>query len=425
MTDVTRILAEFSAGIDWAGLPPEVQERTRFLLLDLVGNMVRGRHDAESTAPLLAAARALGFEGGSHGVFGDAGGWTAAALAEEQKRRLSGTARGVLLGTSVLWVIMAAVVVLFQQPILERWKINNPAALWLTLALGLGTLWAPVFGGLLQGLQNFLWVGWSAILNGCGRFTAVTIIVLVFHGHATGIIFGAVLGTAVALGISAWHTRHVWLGAAARPDWVPWLGRVVPLTVGYGAFQFMFSADPLFVQSFFDENQTPPYMAAGTLARALVMFTGPVAAVMFPKIVRSVARAEKTNVLTLTLATVAGLAGLGALGLSLIAPWLLPLFFKNTFTAAIPLLPWFAWSMVPLTVANVLLNNLLARERFHVVWWLAAVAAGYGLALNQFHDSFFTVIRVLGVANLTFLTVLFWFTWRTRNEVAPGSSVAV
>ena len=71
--------------------------------------------------------------------------------------------------------------------------------------------------------------------------------------------------------------------------------------------------------------------------------------------------------------------------------------------------------MVPLTLANVLLNNLLARNQFAVVWVLALVAAGYGLALNQFHDSFFTVIKVIGAANVLFLSVLLVFTWQSRR----------
>lgn len=78
---VTAELSRFTAGIDWAGLPAEVRERTRFLLLDLVGNMVRGRHDAESTPALLAAARALGLGAGACGVFGDTARWTPAGAA--------------------------------------------------------------------------------------------------------------------------------------------------------------------------------------------------------------------------------------------------------------------------------------------------------------------------------------------------------
>ena len=53
-------LAQFTADIRLDRLPPEVVKRARFLVLDLVGNIVRARHDAESTPSLLAAARAHG-----------------------------------------------------------------------------------------------------------------------------------------------------------------------------------------------------------------------------------------------------------------------------------------------------------------------------------------------------------------------------
>ena len=37
MTGITRRLAEFAAGIEFASLDPDVVERTRMLLLDQVG----------------------------------------------------------------------------------------------------------------------------------------------------------------------------------------------------------------------------------------------------------------------------------------------------------------------------------------------------------------------------------------------------
>lgn len=81
MAEVTRELAAYTAGIEFDRLPAEVRERTRFLVLDLVGNMVRGRHDAESTMPLIAAARALGLGAGSAAVFGDSARYTPAGAA--------------------------------------------------------------------------------------------------------------------------------------------------------------------------------------------------------------------------------------------------------------------------------------------------------------------------------------------------------
>ncbi len=78
---ITAELAAFAAGIALDRLPAEVVDRARFLLLDLVGNIVRARHDAESTASFLAAVRAMGMTGGSAGVFGDAGRYTPAGAA--------------------------------------------------------------------------------------------------------------------------------------------------------------------------------------------------------------------------------------------------------------------------------------------------------------------------------------------------------
>ncbi|MBV9117349.1 MAG: MmgE/PrpD family protein, partial [Acetobacteraceae bacterium] len=80
-TGVTAELSAFSAGLRLDALPPEVVARARFLVLDLVGNIVRARHDAESTDSFLAAARALGMAGGSAGVFGDAARYTPAGAA--------------------------------------------------------------------------------------------------------------------------------------------------------------------------------------------------------------------------------------------------------------------------------------------------------------------------------------------------------
>jgi O-antigen/teichoic acid export membrane protein len=339
----------------------------------------------------------------------------AGAVTDELRCQVRGTTRGVLSGTFVLWLAMVALVFVFRDEIIARWKISNPAALWLILFVGLLALWSPVFAGLLQGKQNFFWLGWAGIADGMGRLGGVAVIVLLFRGYAAGMVTGVVLGMSLSLGIYVWHTRDLWIGPPATSDWKQWFARVLPLTFGFGAFQFMSIADPIFVQTFLAKTQnTAHYIAAGTMARALVAFTGPVAAVMFPKIVHSVARSEKTDLVRLSFFTTSVLALLGALGLSLVAPWALTLVFKDTYKAAVPLLAWFAWCITPLTLANVLLNDLLARSQFRVVPWVALTAAAYALALLRFHDSFLTVIRTLGVFNLVFLFVTIWFTWRRR-----------
>lgn len=67
---VTAELSQFSAELSIDNLAPEVVSRARLLLLDLVGNIVRG-HETESTPALLATIGALGMGVGTSRVFGD------------------------------------------------------------------------------------------------------------------------------------------------------------------------------------------------------------------------------------------------------------------------------------------------------------------------------------------------------------------
>ena len=82
MTDITRKLAEFSAGLTYNALPADVVARTKLLILDVAGIIVRARHDAESTPSLMAAVARLGLKGGKCSVMGDGEAYapTAAAL---------------------------------------------------------------------------------------------------------------------------------------------------------------------------------------------------------------------------------------------------------------------------------------------------------------------------------------------------------
>ncbi len=81
MAGLTETLAEFVAGLSLADLPPEVVARTRLLVLDLAGNAVRARHDAESTPALLSAGGSLGLGHGEAHVFGDAATYSACGAA--------------------------------------------------------------------------------------------------------------------------------------------------------------------------------------------------------------------------------------------------------------------------------------------------------------------------------------------------------
>jgi O-antigen/teichoic acid export membrane protein len=334
---------------------------------------------------------------------------TSAVTTLTQKRQLVGTIRAVMLGTSVIWLILFFVCVGFQSHLLHALKISNPAALWMTIALGLVMLWLPIIFGLLQGRQNFLWLGWAAVCNGAGRVLLAAFIVLVLGGWAAGMMAGAFLGASLALSIGLWHNRDLLWAEGARFHGGPWLKTLILFSLGCGVSQFLFSADLIAVQTHL--TGTAPYVFGGTLARALVLFTSPLVAVMFPKVAHSVARKKKTDLMLLTLGLTAVLAAIGALGLTFCSPLLIRILSKEAYVSFVPLMPLFAFSMVPLALGNVLMNNLMAHARFACVPALIVIAVGYWIALQYFHDSFRTVIQVLGIFNLIYLATCAFYTW--------------
>jgi O-antigen/teichoic acid export membrane protein len=343
---------------------------------------------------------------------------TAAARASGQERQLAGMVRMACLGIFLFWLLAAAVVLGLQQHILARWQIANPAALWTTLLVALGCLWLPMFLGLLQGDQNFAWFGWATILNGVGRIASATVIVLALGGYAAGIMTGVLIGMVVALAIGIWQTRHLWSGQPQPFDWRALLRQVIPLMLGFGACQFLFSADTMFVKAHFTSDETGFYGAAGTLSRALVWLVGPLAAVMFPKIVHSTAKSEESNLVGITLLGTGVLAACGALGLCVLAPWVIKFVYKTSYLeVATSVLPWYAGSMVPFSLAYVLVNNLLARAQFRVVPWLVVLAAAYAFALTRLHSSLVAVLQTLGVFCILLLIICTWFTWGTKAKV--------
>jgi hypothetical protein len=115
------------------------------------------------------------------------------------------------------------------------------------------------------------------------------------------------------------------------------------------------------------------------------------------------------------------LGGGAALFCTLFPALPLRLVYNASFLVIKPLVPWFAWCMLPLTLANVLINNLLARQRFRAVPWLIVVAAAYGLTLLAAGNylvrldslaAFKIVVQILGLFSLLLLGVSIWFSWR-------------
>lgn len=358
----------------------------------------------------------------------------AAAVTDELKVHLARTVRSVAKGVLGLWLVILLVCAALQEQIVATFKITNAFAVWVTMGLVLAQLALPFVQGLLQGTQNFAWLGWSIMLNGLARFIAIAVAIILLKGYSTAALLGALVGMSAAVLAGYWPLRKLLAQSAGSFDWTDWLRRLVPLSAGVGAVLVVMNADMLFVQAHFAADQSKFYAAVAMVGVGLVTFTTPMASVMFPKLVSSVARGQRSDSFFLAMAGTALLGIFGAL-ICTVLPWL-PLrilyFNKPEFWVSAQLVPWFMWCMLPVPVANVLVADLLAKRRFAVVPWLVAVAIGYCWTINSYlatvakedhFAAFKGVIQRLGIFALLLLAVAAFFSGlQARSNVGENLS---
>jgi O-antigen/teichoic acid export membrane protein len=366
---------------------------------------------------------------------------TASALAESRERQLAGMIQRAWMWTFIVWLIGAIVIAIFGGQIAVSWKLPSTVPLFVTLGAILFSIWVPLFTGVLQGRQDFFWYGWSLLTGGVSRIAIAALLVLVFHAGATdpagnptsrisgvtALLTGALAGIAASGIIGIWRTRDLWSIKPERFDTQELLAKIMPLVIAFGVCQFLFTTDTMFAKPHFDDDDMKHYVAAGTLSRALLWLVMPIAAVMFPKIVHSSSKGEKSNLFAIVIAGTAVLAAVGALGLYFVGPFVVRIAFKpGDVPGTVALLPWYAAAMIPLALANVLVNDLMARKQFKVVPFMVVVAVGYGFTLpymlHHYPGKLTIVLQTLFVYNLLLFLACAWFTWGVKNQ-SPKSEV--
>lgn len=341
---------------------------------------------------------------------------TAQKLAIGRERQLAGMIRIAWLWTFILWAVAAALIFIFQKDIVQNWKLPNAVGLLVTLPLILMSLWQPLFNGVLQGRQDFFWLGWTQFIGGLGRFVFAAIFVLALGAGAAGMMTGALLGVGAGVIICIWRTRDLLSGPKEPFDGKALMRQVIPLLVGVAAFQFMFASDTMFTKAYFSADAMAPYVAAGTLSRGLLWVVLPMANVMFPKLVHAHTKSEKSNLFGIVVLGTAILGVCGALGLWVAGPLVVRIVYQSSYVAGtVALIPWYAGAMVPLAMSFVMVNDLLARSKFEVVPFMVLVAVGYGLAmpfmLSHFPGRLEVPLQTIGVFNLLLFGICAVFHW--------------
>jgi O-antigen/teichoic acid export membrane protein len=348
---------------------------------------------------------------------------SALALATGKERQLSNLIRIVWIWITVIFAVVFVGVLIYQKQIVAGWHLPDSICLWIGVVVMYFYMLLPMFSGVLQGRQDFFWLGWVNILGGIGRLIPAAVLVVAIGWGAKGMMAGVLCGYLLGVAVSLRRTRDLWTLPTEKFDGKSLLRQVTPLLLGFGGCQILFTSDTLFSKAFFTDDQMKPYLVAGTLSRALLWLVLPMATVLFPKLIQSRVKSEKNNLFGLAVLGTALLSLCGALGLWVTGPLVVRLVtHASDVSDTMALIPWYAGAMIPLALANVMVNDLMAKGRYIIVPFILGLAVTYcfsmPMILHHFPGRPVVALQTLGVFNLLLFGACAWFTWVRKSPQA-------
>lgn len=303
------------------------------------------------------------------------------------------------------------------------------------IILGLGIFAAlayPINIAVLQGLQDYRWLGISQGMAGPVKFVLCVLLVLFGLG-----INGALVGLA-ATGLVLWLLSYLPLRRHLKTESGRFLGhghvsfaQVLPVFLANLAFMFMTQADMVLVNRYFSPQEAGMYASAAILGKAVMYIPGSIVLAMFPMVSeKSALKLDSRPLLVKSLAMTVCLSGSGALVLFLFPSEIMNILFGARYMEAAGILRYFGLAMLPMAVLMVLMHYLIARGKilFSIIMILGAVLELVLILLFR-SSPMVVVFDLLFSGGLVLLISFLIFGWRSfpltrATEAAGGKGVA-
>lgn len=318
----------------------------------------------------------------------------------------------ILLISCPLFIIL----LVLRNPLASFFHLATPWPLILVgLALFVSVL-SPVFGGVLQGMQAFILMGFPSLANGFVRLCLCAFLVLAVAPNAVSGLSahaaGALCATAL---IYLFYRRLPQTGQAdtitERSDKYFWASLAAIFS-----FAILMNMDVVLVKHYFkDPADFGNYARASMIGKTIVFLVQPIAGAMFPKVVSRGNMADEHKFTYLKAVGMTGLIVIAGVLFCTIFPQvpLLILYRDHAPTIEmIALVRLVCWAMAPLGLVFLLMNFELAQHRLACVIPLALCAAAFVGGIVLFHNSLRQVVMVFLTVTLTTLVVLAMISFR-------------
>jgi len=259
------------------------------------------------------------------------------------------------------------------------------------------SLAVPINTALLQGLQDYKWLGIATALGGSFRFFFCIALVLAGFG-VNGVLAGLVLTSA-----AAWLTayvpirKHLARGRTCVGNAPPLaLTQMWPVFLVSLGFTVMTQSDIILVTRYFPSQEAGMYAAAAILGRSVLYIPAAFVQAMFPMVSEHHAlNLDSRHLLTKSLAATLIFSGFGAVLFFLFPGLVISVFFSPRYLAAAPVLRCLGPAMLPMALLMVLINYSIAKGERFFAYALTAGAILEIVGISFWHGSLRQVVFVM------------------------------
>lgn len=319
----------------------------------------------------------------------------------------------------LLWLAVPLLVfgLLFSHLLADFFNLPDRGALCMALIVLVMTLFLPVIGAPLGGIQAFGWASVSGMSWGVLRLIIGGGLVYWVAASAKWALVGQGAGIMASAGIALtglWIIlRGVHATGQALPGTHSYLWRTV---VVMACFSFLMNADVLIVKHYFAEDQAGLFARAGTIGRTIIFLPMPIAIALFPKTVSDgAANAQHNRLLWKALFYTALIIFPGALVCTFFPQLPLGVLYRDWQPDAVMcrLVRCIIWAMCPLGLAFIVMNFELSQKRFRIILPLFLCAAGYLAGVVLWHAGVLQIVAVLAAVSVaTLLALAWWLPWK-------------
>ena len=324
-------------------------------------------------------------------------------IGENQNNMIDVFARGLMKRMLVLGLSLFLIVVFLSNPIASYLKIDSNIPVIILASIFIFSTLLPVNLGIIQGLENFISLGFNTIMNFSAKLVFGIFFVWIGFG-VNGAIGGVVLGFLVALIFSFVPIRKYFQRKKIEEKTFNFAELYVyslPAMIAMFCFSVPANIDVIFVKHFFASQTAGIYTAATVLGKIILFVPGAIAIVMFPKISRLYAEKKDTNyVLNISLIYTGFLSGIIALGYWFFPKYVISIPYGPEYLDAIPVLRLYGIAMFFFSLTVVIMRYSLAINHVRYVYLLLFFTFVEIGLLYLFHDTIVMMAEILLIVNI-------------------------